>query len=413
MSTLALVLGTLALLATLCATVRVRHPAELGFAYMMTGWMAGELAVFHIVLQSLASGLLVWQGALHHPRGVIGVALLGVSIVGLIAAQRTAGTAAAAFEAGLTAGLGYRDAIPAGAGISTAPPPRAQAWRPFHFDHTGVEVIRNLEYGDRGVRNRLDIYRALGTGSTERLPVMLYIHGGAWIIGDKDQQGKPMLLHLARRGFIGVTINYRLAPKDRWPAQIVDVKRAIAWVREHIAEYGGDPSFIAISGSSAGGHLAALAALTPHDQAFQPGFEQLDTSVDACVPSYGPFDFTDRDAVRGRAGMHRFLERFLLSTKLKDDADGWRAVSPLWRVHSGAPPMFVVQGQIDDLVFREESRAFVAALREQSTAPVVFVEVPGAQHAFEVFNSVRSREFVDAVARFLAAVVTTSRTKAE
>ena len=242
---------------------------------------------------------------------------------------------------------------------------------------------------------------------------MLYIHGGAWIIGDKDQQGKPMLLHLARRGFIGVTINYRLAPKDRWPAQIVDVKRAIAWVREHIAEYGGDPSFIAISGSSAGGHLAALAALTPHDQAFQPGFEQLDTSVDACVPIYGPFDFTDRDGVRGRAGMHRFLERFLLSTKLKDDADGWRAVSPLWRVHSGAPPMFVVQGQIDDLVFREESRAFVAALREQSTAPVVFVEVPGAQHAFEVFNSVRSREFVDAVARFLAAVVTTSRTKAE
>lgn len=416
MSTLALVLGTLAFLATLCATVRVRHPAELGFVFMMTGWLAGELAVFHIVLQSLAAGLLVWQGALHHPRGVIGVALLGMSIVGLIAAQRKAGTAAAAFEAGLTDGLGaeYRDAIAAtGAGVSIAPPPRAQAWRPFHFDHTGVEVIHDLAYGDRRVRNHLDIYRARGTESTERLPVMLYIHGGAWIIGNKDQQGKPMLLHLARRGFIGVTINYRLAPKDRWPAQIVDVKRAIAWVHEHIAEYGGDPSFIAVSGSSAGGHLAALAALTPGDPAFQPGFEQLDTSVDACVPIYGPFDFTDRDGVRGRAGMHRFLERLVLPTKLKDDPDGWRAVSPLWRVNSGAPPMFIIQGQIDELVFREESRAFVAALREHSGAPVVFVEVPGAQHAFEVFNSVRSRELVDAVARFLAAVVTTSRTQAE
>ncbi len=415
MSTLALVLGGLAFLSTCCATVRVLHPAEFGFLYMMTGWLAGELAVFHIALQSIVAGLLVWHGALQQLRGVAGVALLGASIVGLAAAQRKAGTAAEALEDALVDGLGggYREAISSSAGVSITPPPRRQAWRPFHFDHTGVEVIRNLSYGEGHIRNQLDIYRALGSTPTDQMPVMIYIHGGAWVIGNKAQQGKPMLLHLARSGFIGVTINYRLAPKERWPAQIIDVKRAIAWVREHITEYGGDPSFIAISGSSAGGHLAALAALTPTDQSFQPGFEQLDTSVDACVPIYAPFDFTDRDGVRGRAAMRRFLERLVLPTTLANDPDGWRAASPLWRVNSNAPPMFVIQAQIDVLVWREESRAFVAALRDHSTAPVAFVEVPGAQHAFEVFNSVRCRELVDAIARFLAVAVAASRTHVE
>ena len=71
--------------------------------------------------------------------------------------------------------------------------------------------------------------------------------------------------HLAAKGWVCVAINYRLAPRDPFPAQIIDVKRAIAWIREHIAEYGGDPDYIAITGGSAGGHLTALAAVTPND----------------------------------------------------------------------------------------------------------------------------------------------------
>ena len=68
----------------------------------------------------------------------------------------------------------------------------------------------------------------------------------------------------------------------------------MAWVKEHIAEYGGDPAFVAVSGGSAGGHLCALLALTAGDPAFQPGFEEADTSVDACVPFYGVMDMTGR-----------------------------------------------------------------------------------------------------------------------
>ena len=101
-----------------------------------------------------------------------------------------------------------------------------------------------------------------------------------------------MMLELARRGWVCVTINYRLSPKATWPEHIVDCKMAVAWVREHIAEYGGDPGFVCVSGGSAGGHLSALLALTPGDPAFQPGFEETDTHVDACVPVYGVYDMT-------------------------------------------------------------------------------------------------------------------------
>ncbi len=122
-------------------------------------------------------------------------------------------------------------------------------------------------------RHRLDIIRRRLDPPTAG-PVLVYIHGGAWVIGDKREQGLPLLHELARRGWVTVTINYRLSPRATWPDHLVDCKRALAWVREHIAEYGGDPGFIAVSGGSAGGHLCAMVALTPGDPAFQPGFEE-------------------------------------------------------------------------------------------------------------------------------------------
>src|ERR1019366_8120529 len=145
---------------------------------------------------------------------------------------------------------------------------------------------------------------------------MVYIHGGAWVTGDKREQGKPMMYELVQRGWVAVAINYRLSPKAVWPAHIVDAKKAVAWVRSHIADYGGDPSFIAVSGGSAGGHLSALLALTPGDPAFQPGFEEADTSVNACVPFYGVMDLTGIDEAANRDGteLRRLLERHVMQT---------------------------------------------------------------------------------------------------
>lgn len=402
----ALVLAVPAAVGTLLATVRVRRPIVLFFPMMMTSWLVGELAVFHLAAQMVATALLVARGALDTGSGRVGVTLLIVSAAGLGLVQHRAGLADDTFERALRTGLGddYEERIRTRMAAAIEPPPRSIARRPFAFSRRGVDVVRDVAYGDHGARNQLDIYRPAGATAASSLPVVLFVHGGAWVIGNKQQQGKPLLLHLARRGYVGVSTNYRLAPRHRWPAQIVDVKRAVAWVHEHIAEFGGDPSFVAVAGASAGGHLAALAALTPGDPTLQPGFENADTSVDACIPIYAPFDLTDQAGLRGRAALRRFLEPLVMPSKMKVDPAGWQAASPLLRVQADVPPMMVIQGALDILVWREESRRFVETLRRVSSSPVVYAEIPGAQHAFDVFNSVRCRAEVDAIARFLASV---------
>ena len=157
---------------------------------------------------------------------------------------------------------------------------------------------------------------------------MVYIHGGAWVIGDKREQGKPMMYELVARGWVCVAINYRLSPKATWPDHIVDVKRAVAWVKEHIAEYGGDPEFVAVSGGSAGGHLCALAALTAGDPAFQPGFEDgrhLGAGLRPLLRRHGH----DGSDPRARAATARacveMLEKTVMKTTVAEHPEVFRA----------------------------------------------------------------------------------------
>jgi acetyl esterase/lipase len=263
-----------------------------------------------------------------------------------------------------------------------------------------VERVRDIDYGGQGRRSQqLDVYRnrARPTGC----PVFLYIHGGAWIIGDKREQGLPLMLQLAAQGWVCVTANYALSPKATFPDHLVDVKRAIAWVKQHIGEYGGDSGFVVISGGSAGGHLSALAALTSDRPELQPGFETVDTAVQGCVPFYGIYDFTNRHRHRG-PGYVKFLERTVMKTKLVDARAAWESASPMDHVGPGAPPFFVVHGANDTLAPVKEARRFVELLREVSQAPVVYAELPGAQHAFEIFRSVRTLHMVRGTERWLA-----------
>ena len=410
--TLLLILGILAAFASLVSAVRVRHPAPLSFPVMMTGWLTGEWPLFHLVAQTAAAVVLIVAGGLEAMRGVIGLILVVLSGIGLLLVRQVAAGAAATGQAALTATLGpdYLDRVATDRRdrLRTEPDRRA-ARRPFSFDATGLEVTRDLAYGPHPTRNLLDIYRP-GEG-TAGAPVVLQIHGGAWITGHKAQQAQPLLHRLAANGYVAVSINYRLGPKARFPDPIVDVKQAIAWVRTNIADHGGDPDRIVLTGGSAGGHLAALAALTPGRVDWQPGFEDVDTSVTACVPFYGPADFRDRDGIRGRfAAMEPFLARFVMPAPETDDPELWDAVSPITHVGPHAPPFFVIQGSNDVLVWREENRAFVERLRAASHEPVVYWEVPGAQHAFDMLNSVRSLAAVDAVERFVGWATAPERT---
>ena len=236
---------------------------------------------------------------------------------------------------------------------------------------------------------------------------MVYIHGGAWVMGEKREQGKPMMYELVARGWVCVAINYRLSPKATWPAHIVDAKKAVAWVKAHIAEYGGDPTFVAVSGGSAGGHLCALLALTAGDAGFQPGFEDADTSVNACVPFYGVMDMTGSDEGESRYGsaLLDLLEKRVMKVSATEHPEIFRAASPTYRVHADAPPFFVLHGQNDTLVPVSVARTFVAALRAVSAAPVAYAELPLAQHAFDVLASLRCRATTAGVAAFLDAAI--------
>jgi acetyl esterase/lipase len=189
----------------------------------------------------------------------------------------------------------------------------------------------------------------------------------------------------------------------------------VAWVKEHIAEYGGDPSFVAVSGGSAGGHLCALLALSAGDATLQPGFEEADTSVDACVPFYGVMDLTgtNEELARYGSGLVELLEKRVMKTSASEHPEVFRAASPTYRVRADAPPFFVLQGQNDTLVPVEEARIFVAALRAVSAAPVAYAELPLTQHAFDVLASLRCQATTGAVATFLAAARTAGSTRSQ
>ena len=173
------------------------------------------------------------------------------------------------------------------------------------------------------------------------------------------------------------------------------------WIREHIAEYGGDPNYVVVTGGSAGGHLSSLFALTANDPQFQPGFEDVDTSVRAAVPFYGIYDFADRENVRGPSSMRGMLEKMVMPAALSKDPGLWDTASPICHVSADAPPFFVIHGDYDALAFVEDARLFVSALRGTSQQPVVYAEVPYAQHAFDIFHSERCAHAVNAVARFV------------
>jgi acetyl esterase/lipase len=260
-----------------------------------------------------------------------------------------------------------------------------------------------IAYGDAGRRNELDIWRHKDLPRDGRAPVLVQVHGGAWIIGNKEQQAMPLMAHLADNGWICVAINYQLSPRATWPAHIVDVKRALAWVKANIADYGGDPDFVCITGGSAGGHLSSLAALTPNEPAFQPGFEHADTTVAAAVPFYGVYDWINRDGT-GRNDMDDLLARLVLKSRKEEAPDVWEQASTMTWVGPQAPPFFVVHGTNDSLVPVEQARSFAAMLRAVSNEPVVYAELPGAQHAFEVFDSARTLFAVGAVHRFLETI---------
>lgn len=390
-----LALALLGAVFTLSAILRARGLWIFTVPYFLAAWLTGELPLHHIALQTAATGVFAALGAFTAWPGRVGLAISFLSWAGLLGLYVQARRLPRRQWAELRA-----QGLDVAAGVSPL-----HGLRPFHMQRKGVKRVRDVAYGpslprDRGGRNLLDVILPSEPG--EGRPVLVQIHGGAWVVGAKERQGQPLMHELAARGWICVAINYRLSPQATFPDHIVDVKRALEWVHRYIGEFGGDPDFIAITGGSAGAHLASLAALTPGDAFFQPGFEDADTRVSACVAFYGIYDFLDRAGLRGSlSSFTPFLARTVMKCGPGERPELWDAASPIAQVKEAAPPFLVVQGTHDSLVFDEEARMFVNALREKSREQVVYLEVPGAQHAFDLFHSQRSAWAVRSAVAFL------------
>jgi acetyl esterase/lipase len=260
----------------------------------------------------------------------------------------------------------------------------------------------DISYGPGGRDNLLDIWRRHDMAPGRRAPVLIQVPGGAWAVNGKRGQAYTLMTRMAELGWICVSIDYSKSPRSTFPAHLIDVKRAIAWVRENIADYGGDPDFIAITGGSAGGHLASLAALTPNDPTFQPGFEDADATVQAAVPYYGVYDFTNAEIMHEL--MLPFLEQFVMRARYAEKPERFDAASPISYVHNQAPPFFVLHGEKDELVPCSQARTFCAALRDAGAPTVAYAELANAHHAFDILSTVRSRLAANAVADFLGIV---------
>jgi len=379
-------------------------PASAAALSFAAGWLTSELALHHILWQAIMTVVFVWAGALAGWPGWLGLAITLASWIGLAGWYGRAHEAAVAVEEALRFALGGDYLHRVDPVVRQRIEPRVN-WRhlvaPVPFRPKVVERIRNVRYGREGGHDlHLDLYRH--RDDRTRCPVLLQIHGGAWIAGSKNEQGLPLMLQVASHGWLCVSINYRLSPGATFPDPLIDVKRAIKWVREHIAEYGGDPEFLVLTGNSAGGQLAALAALTSNDPEYQPGFEEVDTSVEGCIAFYGVYDLMNRHGQYHNPTLARILEKHVMKSAREDSPDAYHKASPLSQVHADAPPFFVLHGDQDTLVPVADARYFADALRQRLHAPVAYAEIPGAPHYFEIIPSLRATFILHGVERFLA-----------
>lgn len=264
---------------------------------------------------------------------------------------------------------------------------------------------RGVHYGNSPAQV-LDVWR-LKELPAQPAPVLVFVPGGAWVHGRYLGQGSALMSRLAEQGWVCLAIDYRVAPHHRWPRHITDVKTAVAWARANVDKFGGDRNFVAVAGCSAGGHLAALAGLTPDDPALTAELpEGADSSVDAVVGIYGRYDWQDRSTPE-RVRFVDFLERVVVRRTIARHPEVFRDASPIARVHRNAPPFLVIHGSKDGVIPVDQARSFVERLRAVSHSVVGYLELPGAGHGFDLIDGERAGAMAHATALFLNEVYRT------
>lgn len=233
---------------------------------------------------------------------------------------------------------------------------------------------------DGGRSERLDVYEPhSGTG---RHPLLVLIHGGSWAFGSADLVGQNPLSRmtvtaLLSQGFAVASINYRLAPANPWPAQIIDVRCAVRYLRANAARWDVDPARFTALGTSAGAHLASLAALSAGaEPQWDNGLWAGESSgFAAVVDCWGPADLT----APGWSAVAVAIGRPVFGTAVGSDSQALRDASPVTWVRAGAPPFLIIQGAADTLVPPHQSVELQARLAAAGSSATL-VPVANAEH---------------------------------
>jgi acetyl esterase/lipase len=263
----------------------------------------------------------------------------------------------------------------------------------------GTRVHRDLEYVPGGhARQRLDLY--VPEKADAPLPMIVWIHGGAWMAGSKDG-GVPALPFLGK-GYAVASINYRLSQHAVFPAQIEDCKAAIRWLRANARAYHLDPERIGVWGASAGGHLVALLGTSGgvRDLEGKGGDADQSSRVQAVVDFFGPTDFLQMDAhaapgARLKHDAADSPESRLIGGAIRENAEKVGRASPVRYVTGESPPFLIVHGEQDPLVPFHQSELLYDALK-RARGDVTFYKIAGAGHGGPEFNTDMMRAAVQA-----------------
>lgn len=242
----------------------------------------------------------------------------------------------------------------------------------------GVKLITDLAYREGNDKWKLDLAMPLDRGDQPR-PAIVFVHGGGWRSGDKGGgQWRSMPLEYAAKGYVCISVNYRLTDEAPFPACVEDVKCAVRWLRAHADEYNVDPNRIGAYGNSAGAHLVAMLGLVGPDAGLEGDGPYQDQSslVQAVCCSATPTDF----AHWGEQGRSFRANSPFLAGPEETLPERIKKASPISYIKSSAPPFLIIHGTADRTVPFGQGERFAEALRKAGAKDVTFIKFEGAGH---------------------------------
>ena len=262
-----------------------------------------------------------------------------------------------------------------------------------------IEILRDLVFFEKDdFQLKLDIYRPKNIKIKH--PGILQIHGGAWITGSR-RQASYFLTRMAIQGWVCYSVTHRFSPDVLFPEHLIDIKRALSWIRNTAGKHGLDKNFIICKGVSSGGHLASMMALTQNNSEFQPGFEDADTSIQGCVPVNAVFDFSTPFNKESPFPAKLKILKKVCGGSPKTNPNCYKKITPSNWIKNNITPFLIIQGETDALISIKETEKFWNDFKNQNVPPSALLSLPLVEHAFDIFPTLTAQCIVPIIDQYM------------